>query len=160
MSSTDTERKCQLRGENQRFVRRNRPRDVETTFASLSSITVYCCLRQRCRIVFGEDVDVKDGEGGTRAFHFASMFGSTGAVRALLIAGADVDCRGGRHNGVTPLHGAATLGRDAALLTLLTRGANPKATTERGSTALHLALGWRGGDPQATAVDLLLRWGA
>lgn len=108
----------------------------------------------------GVDVNVQVHEGGGSALHRATRFGSVSTVQALIHAGADVNIRSGSYDGMTPLHEAAkhSTHKNEVLFFLLRHGADPTATTNSGSTALHLAMGFEESDIDTT-VDLLLRWG-
>ncbi len=85
----------------------------------------------------------------------AAMSGDVAAVRTLLKGGADVNAAQG--DGVTGLHWAARQGNEELANTLVTAGANVKATTRFGAiTPLHLAAE-RG---SAAIVSLLVKGGA
>ncbi|HET9049344.1 MAG TPA: ankyrin repeat domain-containing protein [Chiayiivirga sp.] len=77
-------------------------------------------------------------------------------LRALIVAGVDLNRS---HAGITPLFAAVRdsyHGRPDAVLTLVTNGADPRATTAEGATALHAAA--RNAD--AAIAALLLDAGA
>lgn len=81
-------------------------------------------------------------DAGFRALHVAATAGSTGAVRALLAAGAHVDARSstpGCFGGIRPLHAAVAAGHAAVVTALLARLAKVDAADDAGFTALHLA---------------------
>jgi len=72
-----------------------------------------------------------------RAIHAASASGSLSIVKALLLAGADVNAP--QEKGFTPLHEAASTGNIALLRILVAHGAKRELPTEDGKTALDLA---------------------
>ncbi len=76
---------------------------------------------------------------GFTALHFASYFGSTGAIEALLEGGAQIEAV--THNFLTnmPLHAAAAGGRIEACRLLLRSGADPNAKQHGGFTPLMAA---------------------
>ena len=81
--------------------------------------------------------------GGRRTpLHRAAGAGwhSPAVIETLLLdAGADIKARDG--NGQTPLHKAAAIDTQPAVITaLLVAGADPKARTEQGETPLHWCL--------------------
>jgi ankyrin repeat protein len=58
------------------------------------------------------------------------------SIQELLAAGADINTVGGKHR-ITALHVAAEAGRDGNVQLLLDNGADAKAATAAGKTALH-----------------------
>jgi len=72
-----------------------------------------------------------------RQLHRAVRDNDMGEVRRLLLRGAEVDCPDA--HGRTPLHLAAELGRERALVLLLAHGADPTRSGARGQTPLDAA---------------------
>ncbi|MCW5655293.1 ankyrin repeat domain-containing protein [Hydrogenophaga sp.] len=79
---------------------------------------------------------MEDGQGRT-ALGIAAMYEHVGVIRALAQAGCDLSAAGHGHE--APLLAAARLGRSGCADALLTLGARPDVTSERGATAMHLA---------------------
>lgn len=106
----------------------------------------------------GANVNAKAHNGGASALHIAVSLDPTNIeiLRLLLDQGADVDIRGDKPQGETPLHIAAQHGKLAAAAFLVTRGAEIKATYADGETALHRAAG----SGEAEMVQWLLEHGA
>jgi ankyrin repeat protein len=86
---------------------------------------------------------------------WAARAGATGAMAALLDAGADADVRDGRFGWTALLHAVHTR-QSGAVALLLERGADPNAATPRGVTALMMAAD----DPDPAIVARLLEYGA
>jgi ankyrin repeat protein len=96
---------------------------------------------------------------GFTALHYAAFFGSPGAVRALVAAGADLEARSTNQEfapEATPLHSAAAAGRMDNAEVLLEAGANPNARQHGGFTPLMEAE--QRGD--LDLAELLVRHGA
>lgn len=75
---------------------------------------------------------------GFSAVHLAADRGAVRCLRALILAGADVDASDVL--GCTPLHNAASVGSATAVTMLLIGGADPTSTTRYGKdTPLHEA---------------------
>jgi cytohesin len=89
----------------------------------------------------GADPWLEPHPGGTTLLHWAAWGGHADIVRAVLQAGADVNAA--VHNelgdGYTPLMTATAFGRCAAARLLLEAGADPRAATRSGETALEIA---------------------
>ena len=78
-------------------------------------------------------------EDGFTALHFASHFGSTGAMSALLEGGANIEAVTRNFLTNMPLHAAAAGGRMEACRLLLRSGADPNVKQHGGLTALMTA---------------------
>jgi ankyrin repeat protein len=103
-------------------------------------------------IARGADVEGK----GASPLSSAGVNGDYLEMAQLLVEnGADVNRRGA--NGEFPLHAAAFRGNSKVTNFLLSRGANPNATTEKGFTALYYAAG---SDYGAASAEELLNYGA
>lgn len=90
----------------------------------------------RKRLAAGETVPGGDVLGNT-PLHYAALYGPPNAVELLLQAGASPNARNGE--GVTPfLCGATDLAKTKLMLA---RGADVKAVSDKGRTALHVAVG-------------------
>ena len=76
---------------------------------------------------------------GFTALHFAAHFGSLGAIRALLEAGAHIEAVTRNFLANMPLHAAAAGGRREACRLLLRHGADPNAKQHGGFTPLMTA---------------------
>ncbi len=76
---------------------------------------------------------------GFTALHFASYFGSTGAMSALLQGGANIEAVTRNFLANMPLHAAAAGGRIEACRLLLRSGADPNAKQHAGFTPLMTA---------------------
>ena len=111
-------------------------------FRAATGPDVIRCLGQ------GADIEAR-GEFDWTPLHMAARYGNTGAAKALLDAGADIDSR---DEGQTPLHLAAGWGTAEAVNALLKGGAYIEAQSERGWTPLHNAA--RFGTPET--VNALL----
>jgi ankyrin repeat protein len=74
---------------------------------------------------------------GSQAIHLAAMNPDTGALRALIEAGANVNARDAE--GATPLHMAAYASRATHVQILLEAGADPLAVTDNGRDATAMA---------------------
>lgn len=86
----------------------------------------------------GANVNAKDSLDGSSPLHQAIYHNlNIEIIRLLLDHGADVDIRGDKPEGWTPLHIAATHGRLAAAAYLVIRGADLGAKDADGGTALH-----------------------
>lgn len=73
---------------------------------------------------------------GNRPLHYAALYGSAESVKVLVEAGAQTEVRNAGE--VTPLIYAAT--DLAKVKLLLAKGADVKAVSKQGRTALHLAV--------------------
>ena len=78
-------------------------------------------------------------DDGFTALHFASYFGSTGTITALLEGGAHIEAATRNFLTNTPLHAAAAGGRIEASRLLLRSGADPNARQHGGFTPLMTA---------------------
>jgi len=76
---------------------------------------------------------------GFTALHFAAYFGATGAIDALLDAGADIEARTTNFLANMPIHAAAAGGRIDACRRLVERGAGLNARQHGGFMPLHTA---------------------
>jgi ankyrin repeat protein len=85
---------------------------------------------------FGVNVDTKDKHGNT-ALHYAT-YKSVGAVKMLLLAGADVNTVNGYTD--TPLHIAARTGEIPVVYMLLHYKANTRALNVKLNTPIHEAV--------------------
>jgi ankyrin repeat protein len=86
----------------------------------------------------GKDLVRRVDSKGLQALHYAASGGNWDVMRALVRAGAHVDCRDGEE--MTPLHILAMSGRAEWLgKTVKELGADALATDADGQTALHLA---------------------
>ena len=105
-------------------------------------------------IVRGADPDAAHGDGMT-ALHWAAQQGDVDIVALLLGAEADVEARTrlGNH---TPLHVGSRSAQPRVVRALLAAGADARAVTTTGATALHFAAG----SGNAEAVAALLDHGA
>lgn len=74
---------------------------------------------------------------GSQPLHLAAMNPDTGALRALLAAGANPNARD--NEGATPLHMAAYASRTTHAQILLEAGADPLAKTDNGRDATAMA---------------------
>lgn len=74
---------------------------------------------------------------GSTPLHLAAMNPDTGALKALIAAGADVMARD--NDGATPLHMAAYASRPVHTQLLLEAGADPQAKTDNGRDAGSMA---------------------
>ncbi len=97
------------------------------------------------------DLDAAHGDGFT-ALHWAVQQGDGEIVALLLDAGADVEART-RLGSHTPLHVASRSARTAALRALLAAGADARAVTTTGATALHFAAAAGGPETVAALLD-------
>ncbi|MEU2574464.1 ankyrin repeat domain-containing protein [Streptomyces anulatus] len=95
-------------------------------------------------------------EEGTTALYLASVQDLLGAVRLLLVAGADPNRASGPGASDLPLCGAACGGHTEVVEALLSAGARPDLREEFGFTALR----WAVGLGQARTVEALLAHGA
>ncbi|KFN50057.1 ankyrin repeat domain-containing protein [Arenimonas composti] len=82
--------------------------------------------------------DAFGADAGDPPLGLAIRLGWLRLAEALLAGGADPNARDGR--GHTPLHAAASLGREGALRVLIRHGASPALTAPDGQTPLGLAL--------------------
>jgi len=80
--------------------------------------------------------DAKNGQG-SQPIHLAATNPNSGALQALLAAGADPNAKD--IDGVTPLHMAAYTQSTANTRLLLEAGADPKAKTNAGRDVLSMA---------------------
>ena len=89
-------------------------------------------------IKLGIDVNAQDKEGWT-ALHFAAQRQSVPAVKALLIAGADIEIKDSHGN--TPLFRAVfnSQGSGEIITMLLEAGANPDSENNYGVSPRNLA---------------------
>lgn len=94
---------------------------------------------------------------GHTALHHAARSDETGAIDALVEAGA---VQSPSTFGSTPLHFAATWSNAEATLALLRHGAAVSAQTLAGDTPLHWVAEYAGMPGSADTVAVLLRWGA
>ena len=74
---------------------------------------------------------------GTTPLHIAAIRGDVRAIRALLLAGAEIDARG--EHGYTPLHEAVEQGHYEAARCLLDQGSSLIIANDDGLTAAELA---------------------
>lgn len=115
------------------------------------------CLQAIAR--HGADVNACDERSGFTALHTASENDQATVVDALLEAGADIECKADGACNALSLSASGARGSCKALLALLKHGAAVNAVVGDGDTPLHSAChSWKEG--LASAVDLLLRWGA
>jgi len=77
-------------------------------------------------------VHTTDSFGGT-PLHVAAIWGRIDIAEALLGGGAEIDRRG--EHGFTPLHEAISQGHEEMVSFLLSRGADPRLSTELGSSS-------------------------
>ena len=107
----------------------------------------------------GGDALARDHVGGFTALHYAAMHGRTRIARLLL------DCKGfdctmlvgaRSEDGWTPLHVAAHYGRDSFAKILLEAGALVDALSDKGTTALQLAIIRE----RTSCIRVLLQWNA
>ena len=101
----------------------------------------------------GADPNVADARGGATPLMYAAAVGSVESMKMLLDQGAKVN--GANSGGATPLMWSVTDINKVRLL--LSRGADVKATSERGRTALFLAAR---SNPSVDIVKLLIGAGA
>nr|WP_246711676.1 ankyrin repeat domain-containing protein [Phyllobacterium myrsinacearum] len=86
----------------------------------------------------GADVNLKSGEGWA-PLHTAAYYGPASVIDLLVSKGADVNIVGD-YDKMTPLHMATSYSDDPAIIqSLLKHGADKKAKTASGKTALELA---------------------
>lgn len=102
----------------------------------------------------GEDVNASQGDGMT-ALHWAAYQGSTEMAGILVYAGANLEATT-RVASYTPLLVAARTGHGDVVTALLDAGANARARTSTGVTALHFAAG----AGHVPAIESLLSHGA
>jgi len=93
----------------------------------------------RKHIEAGDDLNVRDPEGGACPLSTAALFGQTEAALALIDAGADIECRG--DDGATPLHVAAFFCREEIVRALVEKGADMTVKNSYGSTPLETVSG-------------------
>lgn len=91
-----------------------------------------------CAMLIRAGADVAASDGGAASIHYAAN-NSTGALKALLETGADLDLRD--QQGMSALHWAAQADQPINVAALLVAGANPKALTAVGQTPLDMAQG-------------------
>ena len=108
---------------------------------------------ERC-VGRGARIDAQDNKYGATPLHWAAEHGATGAVRALIDAGAYIDAKDDR--GRRPLHRAAGHGTAEAVRALINAGAAVDARTYQNRTPLHAAAHF--GKPEA--ARLLINAGA
>lgn len=84
------------------------------------------------RLVPTSDIDQTDDDNGFTALHYASLFGHSQVVRALLEAGAHVNARD--QQGWTPLMWASAVGHDRVVDCLIQHGGSTQARTHKGFT--------------------------
>ncbi|CAM9433791.1 unnamed protein product [Ectocarpus fasciculatus] len=134
-------------------------RDVEYSCSALSLATQNGHI-DVVNVLLEHGVDANDGGyGEASSLHWAAERDKPDCVTVLLDAGADINARSNHLDNGTPLHAAAKVASNGALLALLRRGARVNEKTDDGSTALHLA-GYAEGCKVDDTVDTLLRWGA
>jgi len=90
-------------------------------------------------IVAGSDLNQRAPAGGASPLITAAAFGQTDAAKALIEAGADLNCR--NNEGSTALHTAAFLCRTEIVEMLVANGADKNLTNNAGATALDSVTG-------------------
>lgn len=106
----------------------------------------------------GADVNARHGMYRHTALHIAACRDGAGAVDALIEVGADVNAKA--EDGATPIMYATWFSRRSnSMRALLEGGASLTEEDSEGNTALHTVC-LQKHEGVATAVDLLLRWGA
>lgn len=106
------------------------------------------------RALLEAGADPRYAEIGWNALMVAAAYGSAEVVDVLIAAGSDINARDGNCGGQTVLMWAARSGRESSrkVKALLKAGADAKAVTDNGCTALELAA-----ERRDTAVVELLR---
>jgi ankyrin repeat protein len=110
-------------------------------------------IRLQAMLKGGANLNASDPRGGGTPLMYSAVVGSLEGMTMLLDHGADVNAP--NSVGATPLMWAAS--DLAKVQLLLARGANPKAVSQRGRTALFLAAR---SDRSADIVKLLIAAGA